>query len=81
MVYSFIRELDKLKTANYQLKTMHIGCHISIADVIQNAPERAHDFGCEAMQIFTRSPQGGKAPELTPEIMKEFKLRTKNYEL
>jgi deoxyribonuclease-4 len=60
---------------------MNIGCHVSIAEGIQNAPERASALGCEAMQIFTRSPQGGKASELTDEIVKEFKLQTKNYEL
>jgi len=60
---------------------MHIGCHISIAGGVQNAPERAASLGCEVMQIFTRSPQGGKASELTPEIIKEFKLRVASYEL
>lgn len=52
---------------------MKIGCHVSIAGGVFNAPQRAADFGCEAMQIFTRSPQGGKAPELTPEICEKFK--------
>lgn len=52
---------------------MYIGCHVSIAGGVFNAPERAADFGCEAMQIFTRSPQGGKAPELTPEVVERFK--------
>ncbi|MDA3815241.1 MAG: deoxyribonuclease IV [Patescibacteria group bacterium] len=60
---------------------MKIGTHISIAGGIFNAPERAADLGCEVMQIFTRSPQGGKAPEFTPEIIKEFKLKTKSYHL
>ena len=60
---------------------MNIGCHVSIAGGIQNAPERAASLGCEAMQIFTRPPQGGPAPELTPEIIKSFKLQTKNYKL
>ncbi|OGI28663.1 MAG: hypothetical protein A2288_00780 [Candidatus Moranbacteria bacterium RIFOXYA12_FULL_44_15] len=58
---------------------MHIGAHVSIAGGIQNAPERAADLGCEVMQIFTRSPQGGKAPEFTPEILKEFALRVSRY--
>jgi len=53
---------------------MNIGCHVSIAGGIQNAPERARDSGCEAMQIFTRSPQGGKAPELTNSICEQFKI-------
>ncbi|MDQ1284198.1 MAG: putative endonuclease 4 [Patescibacteria group bacterium] len=58
---------------------MNIGAHVSIAGGIFNAPERAADLGAEVMQIFTRSPQGGKAPELTPEIIKEFALRVSRY--
>jgi len=64
-----------------KLDVMNVGCHISIAGGIQNAPERATALGCEIMQIFTRSPQGGKAPELTDELIKEFKLKTKNHKL
>lgn len=60
---------------------MFIGCHVSIAGGVQNAPERAHDLGCECFQMFTRSPQGGKAPELTPEILQEFGLHVKSYAL
>ena len=60
---------------------MHIGCHVSIAGGIQNAPERAYNLGCETMQIFTRSPQGGPAPKLTSEIISGFKLKAKNYKL
>ncbi|MFZ2188403.1 MAG: deoxyribonuclease IV [Candidatus Moraniibacteriota bacterium] len=60
---------------------MNIGCHISIAGGIQNAPERASILGCEAMQIFTRSPRGGKAPELTKEIISEFKILATKYQI
>ncbi|EKE18883.1 MAG: hypothetical protein ACD_9C00206G0005 [uncultured bacterium] len=60
---------------------MLIGCHVSIAGGVFNAPERAADLGCEAMQIFTRSPQGGKAPELTPEVISKFNLKAKTYNL
>ncbi len=60
---------------------MKIGAHISIAGGIQNAPERASTLGCEAMQIFTRSPRGGKAPELTPEICKEFKTLSEKFKI
>lgn len=52
---------------------MRIGCHVSIAGGVQNAPGRAKELGCEAFQMFTRSPQGGPAPELTPEIVAAFK--------
>lgn len=44
---------------------MKIGCHVSIAGGIENAPKRAADLGCECFQIFTRSPQGGKAAPIT----------------
>ena len=50
-----------------------IGCHVSIAGGIINAPERAGELGCEVFQMFTRSPQGGTAPKITPEIEKEFR--------
>ena len=60
---------------------MNIGCHVSTAGGIQNAPERAHNLGCEVMQIFTRSPQGGKAPELTSEIVASFKTQTARYKI
>jgi len=58
---------------------MHIGCHVSIAGGIFEAPKRAADLGCECMQIFTRSPQGGKAPELTEEVIKKFTLNVTRY--
>ena len=58
---------------------MNIGCHVSIAKGIDKAPELAHKLGCEAMQIFTRSPQGGPAPKLTPEIIKEFNNKLESF--
>jgi deoxyribonuclease-4 len=60
---------------------MKIGCHVSIAGGVINAPQRAADFGCEAMQIFTRSPQGGKASELTTEICQKFKNLNLNFQI
>jgi len=53
---------------------MDIGCHVSIARGVTNAPQRAADLGCECFQMFTRSPQGGKAPILTKETCEEFKI-------
>lgn len=60
---------------------MFIGCHVSIAGGIFNAPRNAADLGCEVMQIFTRSPQGGKAPELTNEIVSRFKTGIEKYNI
>lgn len=56
-----------------------IGCHVSIAGGIWNAPKNAFDLGCETFQIFTRSPRGGPAAELTPEIVKNFKAEMEKY--
>lgn len=56
-----------------------IGCHVSIAGGIINAPERAEELGCEVFQMFTRSPQGGAAPKITPEIEKEFKEKMEKH--
>lgn len=50
-----------------------IGAHVSIAGGIQNAPARAKEEGCETFQCFSRSPQGGPAPQLTPDLLAQFK--------
>lgn len=56
-----------------------IGCHVSIAGGIVNAPQRAAELGCEIFQMFTRSPQGGPAPKLTVDIIKNFKEEMKKW--
>jgi deoxyribonuclease-4 len=58
---------------------MLFGSHVSIAGGLANAPERAHVVGCECFQIFSRSPRGGKPPEITPEVKKEFLVRCAKY--
>jgi len=65
----------------HNANTMNIGAHVSIAGGVFNAPERAVELGCECMQIFTRSPQGGKAPELTPEVLEKFSSEMKKNKL
>jgi len=60
---------------------MNIGCHVSIAGGIINAPRNASDLGCEVMQIFTRSPQGGPAPELTEKIISDFKIQNSKFKI
>src|SRR3989338_7930129 len=56
-----------------------VGCHVSIAGGIVNAPQRAAELGCEVFQMFTRSPQGGPAPKLTSDIIKNFKEEMKKW--
>lgn len=58
---------------------MKFGCHVSAAGGIFNAPSNAAKLGCEVFQVFSRSPQGGKAPELTPDVVSQFKDRVKKY--
>ncbi len=52
---------------------MNIGAHVSIAKGLDKAPELAAKRGCEIMQIFTRSPQGGAFSEISEETAKLFK--------
>lgn len=58
-----------------------IGCHVSIAGGLINAPARAADLECETFQIFSRSPQGGAVAPITPELASEFKAEMKKFNL
>ena len=60
---------------------MNFGAHISIARGIEKAPERAHEIGCECFQMFSRSPQGGKAKEITESAINNFKKNCQKYNL
>ncbi|MFH0804680.1 MAG: deoxyribonuclease IV [Patescibacteria group bacterium] len=51
---------------------MNIGAHVSFAGGFQNAPTNAQAIGCECFQMFTRSPQGGSAPAITPATVAAF---------
>ena len=53
---------------------MKFGAHVSIAGGIENAPLRAGQLGCECFQMFTRSPRGGKPPELEDRLLEAFFL-------
>jgi deoxyribonuclease-4 len=57
---------------------MNIGAHVSAAGDMSLAPERAQEMGCECFQFFSRSPQGGKAKEITPELAEKFKTAMKD---
>lgn len=62
-----------------QSMKIKIGCHVSIAGGIFNAPKNAAELGCETFQIFTRSPQGGPVPALTDEAVGLFKAGMQQY--
>lgn len=57
---------------------MLFGAHVSAAGGVFNAPLNAAEIGCEVFQFFTRSPQGGPVPPLTPEIVALFKKNCKS---
>lgn len=58
---------------------MLIGTHISAAGGLDQAPANAAAQGCECYQFFSRSPRGGQAPALTPELLKKFKTANQKY--
>jgi len=60
---------------------MNFGAHISIAGGIENVPKRAHSLGCECFQMFSRSPHGGKAAEISKAKADKFRNECKKYKL
>jgi len=60
---------------------MKFGAHVSLAGGIDKAPKRAHDLGCECFQFFSRSPRGGKAPELKRELVELFLNECSKYNI
>ncbi len=60
---------------------MKFGAHVSIAGGINKAPLRAYELGCECFQIFSRSPRGGKPPELKEELVESFLSECANYNI
>jgi deoxyribonuclease-4 len=60
---------------------MKFGAHVSIAGGIFNAPLNAAKIGAEVFQMFSRSPQGGPAPALTPELLEQFQANCEAHNL
>jgi deoxyribonuclease-4 len=58
---------------------VRLGIHVSIAGGMAKMAETAVSLGCEAVQIFSRSPRGGKAKELSlPDVEKMKKILAEN---
>lgn len=58
---------------------MLLGCHVSIAGGLAKLVERTLDLGCNTIQIFSRSPRGGKAKPFDPiEVVKFREDMAKN---
>jgi deoxyribonuclease-4 len=54
------------------MHSMRLGVHIPIAGGVLEAVPRATRLACTTMQIFSRSPRGGPAPVLSPEVCERF---------
>ena len=53
--------------------TMLLGAHCSIAGGFENAPKEGESYGCEAIQIFSRSPRMlRKTKPISPEEAERF---------
>jgi deoxyribonuclease-4 len=76
-----IKQSGRLSKLGENKNGVSIGCHVSIAGGIWNAPKNAADFDCETFQIFSRSPHGGPVAELTKEVLEKFKLEMDQYKL
>ena len=53
---------------------MRLGVHVSIAGGVLESVARAQQLACTTMQIFSRSPRGGAAPALSPEVAAQFDI-------
>ena len=60
---------------------MLLGVHVSTEGKIYEAVERAHRFGCNTMQIFSRNPQRWRDNFLEPKDIEEFKKRQDEFKI
>lgn len=60
---------------------MKFGTHVSVAGGLDKAFSRAAEVGAEVFQCFSRPPQGGPAPAITPELIKSFKEQSNIYKI
>lgn len=60
---------------------MLLGIQVSTAGKIYEALERAHNLGCNTMQIFSRNPKAWRASSLEPKDIEEFQKRKAKYKI
>lgn len=58
-----------------------IGLHVSGAGGLEQAPLRARALGCECVQLFSRSPRGGKASPISAATAKAFRAACRRYRM
>jgi deoxyribonuclease-4 len=57
---------------------LRVGAHMSIAGAIYESVNRAVSYGCDCMQIFSRSPRSWRAKVLSDADADEFRRRRQN---
>lgn len=60
---------------------MLLGVQVSTAGKIYEALDRAHELGCNTMQIFSRNPQRWRDSALAAEDIAEFNLRQERFKV
>ncbi|MGA8856810.1 MAG: deoxyribonuclease IV [Candidatus Bathyarchaeia archaeon] len=60
---------------------IRLGMHVSISGTIDQAADRAREFGCDTFQMFTRNPRGWKYKKLDRGEVGEFKRKVGSYNL
>jgi deoxyribonuclease-4 len=58
-----------------QESPMRVGAHLSIAGHIYESVDRAVSYGCDCMQIFSRSPRSWRAKEISQEDSAAFRKK------
>src|SRR3989338_6963910 len=60
---------------------MLLGVHVSAEGKIYEAVERAHQLGCNTMQIFSRNPQRWRDKFIESQDIEEFNQRQKKFKI
>ena len=60
---------------------MRVGIHTSIAGALANAAHRAHEIGCDTLQIFSASPRGWRTGTHSAEACEKFCETRAGYKL
>lgn len=57
---------------------MHLGAHVGVAGGMGKAPALGRSIGCDAIQIFAKSPQMWKGPPISDEAAEAFRAGVKS---